>query len=170
MAPILRSCTSSCTPARIPWSSEWGLAAQRDVISFFRYEAADAFGTRVPSREVPRTCSPKAPRRPANELKTFVHLGFNEDESGRTVMEGMNDYIARGRRRPTSASPSLAGAGNADGAGQRNPWLWWEDYTDVQRGRPTAGMLDRCRATKHVPKIIETFGATEFWDLRMSPA
>jgi len=47
--------------------------------------------------------------------------------------------------------------------------LWWEDYQDVQRGRSVAGMLDRCRLTNTCPKILETFGATEFWDLRMSP-
>src|SRR5207247_6341513 len=47
--------------------------------------------------------------------------------------------------------------------------LWWEDYTDGMRGRTTAGMLDRCRATNTCPLIIETFGSTEFWDLRMGP-
>ena len=103
-----------------------------------------------------------------NELKTFVHLGFNEDESGRTVIEGMNDYIAA-RQTPTNfrfAFPGGAGTLTEPGS---EPVLWWEDYTDVQRGRPTAGMLDRCRATNTCPKILETFGATEFWDLRMSP-
>ena len=49
------------------------------------------------------------------------------------------------------------------------PVLWWGDYTDVARGRARAGMLDRCRATNTCPKIVESFGATEFWDLRMSP-
>jgi hypothetical protein len=37
------------------------------------------------------------------------------------------------------------------------------------RHRPSAGMLDRCRATNTCPKIFETFGTLEFWELRMSP-
>jgi len=30
-------------------------------------------------------------------------------------------------------------------------------------------MLDRCRRSHTCPKLFESFGATEFWDLRMSP-
>jgi hypothetical protein len=47
--------------------------------------------------------------------------------------------------------------------------LWWSDYADAARGRPSAGLLDRCRATKTCPKIFETFGSVEFWFLRESP-
>jgi hypothetical protein len=47
--------------------------------------------------------------------------------------------------------------------------LWWGAYRDGARGRPTASLLDRCRATGTCPKIVETFGAAEFWGLRMSP-
>jgi hypothetical protein len=47
--------------------------------------------------------------------------------------------------------------------------LWWNDYPDSVRHRPTAGLLDRCRATKTCPKIFDTFGAVEFWFLRESP-
>src|ERR1039457_4529870 len=47
--------------------------------------------------------------------------------------------------------------------------LWWRDYPDAARHRPAAGMLDRCTTTKTCPKIMETFGALEFWYLRESP-
>jgi hypothetical protein len=47
--------------------------------------------------------------------------------------------------------------------------LWWSDYADRVRRRPTAGMLDRCHASNTCPKIMETFGALEFWYLRESP-
>ena len=30
-------------------------------------------------------------------------------------------------------------------------------------------MLDRCRATETCPKIVETFGSSEFYNLRASP-
>jgi hypothetical protein len=47
--------------------------------------------------------------------------------------------------------------------------LTWGRYEDTTRGRPAASLLDRCRATNTCPKVIEAFGATEFWGLRMSP-
>jgi hypothetical protein len=145
-----------------------GLAAQRDVISFFRYELADASGTANPLAGGTSHVLGEGTSQAGNELKTFVHLGFNEDEAGRIVIEGMNDYIAA-RQTPLNfrfAFPGGAATLNEPGS---EPVLWWEDYADVQRGRSTAGMLDRCRATATCPKIMETFGATEFWDLRMSP-
>ena len=37
------------------------------------------------------------------------------------------------------------------------------------RGRKAASLLDRCAATRTCPKVIEAFGAAEFWGLRMSP-
>ena len=47
--------------------------------------------------------------------------------------------------------------------------VWWEDYPDEARRHPTAGLLDRCRATETCPKIVETFGSSEFFNLRASP-
>ena len=44
-----------------------------------------------------------------------------------------------------------------------------ERLSDQVRHLPTAGLLDRCRATNTCPKIFETFGALEFWELRESP-
>ena len=71
-----------------------GLAAERDVISFFRYELADASGTGNPLAGGTSHVLAEGTSQAGNELKTFVHLGFNEDEAGRIVIEGMNDYIA----------------------------------------------------------------------------
>ena len=46
--------------------------------------------------------------------------------------------------------------------------VWWEDWNDAPRGRGTSGLLDRCRATNTCPKIMETFGSAEIWNLRAS--
>src|SRR5215471_15372517 len=37
------------------------------------------------------------------------------------------------------------------------------------RQMPSTGLLDRCRESGTCPKIMETFGGSEFWALRMSP-
>ena len=144
-----------------------GLAAWRDVIAFFRYESADAAGTANPAAGLAHVLV-EGTSQSGNLLKTAIHLGFNEDEKGRIVAEGANPHIAA-RQTPVNFRFALPGGAGTLYEPGSEPVLWWEDYTDVVRGRTKAGMLDRCRATNTCPKIIETFGATEFWDLRMSP-
>ena len=48
--------------------------------------------------------------------------------------------------------------------------LWWTRYNDTTRGRGTHSLLDRGSTTGTCPKIMETFGSTELWGLRLSPA
>jgi Alpha/beta hydrolase domain len=144
-----------------------GLAAYRDVISFFRYEAADSLGNPNPVAGLAHVLV-EGTSQSGNLLKTAIHLGFNEDEQGRIVAEGANSHIAA-RQTPINFRFALPGGAATLYEPGSEPVLWWEDYTDVVRGRTTAGMLDRCRVTNTCPKIIETFGATEFWDLRMGP-
>jgi Alpha/beta hydrolase domain len=145
-----------------------GLAAERDVLSFFRYGAADSAGNANPLAGSMSFAIAEGTSQAGNALKTFVHLGFNQDEAGRRVLDGINDYIAA-RQTPVNFRFAFPGGAATLTEPGSEPVLWWEDYTDVARGRNTAGMLDRCRATHTCPKILETFGATEFWDLRMSP-
>ena len=145
-----------------------GLAAMRDVISFFRFETADASGTPNPLAGGLARVFAEGTSQSGNLLKTFLHLGFNEDEAGRMIVEGANSHIAA-RQTPINFRFALPGGAATLYEPGSEPVLWWEDYTDVVRGRTEAGMLDRCRLTNTCPKIIETFGATEFWDLRMGP-
>ena len=100
----------------------------------------------------------------------FIHLGFNEDESKRKDRLGQcaMPHIA-GRQMPMNVRFGLPdGAADPYEVGSEGV-LWWSDFTDTMRHRKSAGMLDRCGATHTCPKIIETFGSTEFWALRMSP-
>jgi hypothetical protein len=145
-----------------------GLAAMRDVISFFRFETADASGNPNPLAGGLAHVFAEGTSQSGNLLKTFLHLGFNEDEAGRMVVEGANSHIAA-RQTPINFRFALPGGAATLYEPGSEPVLWWEDYTDIVRGRTEAGMLDRCRLTNTCPKIVETFGATEFWDLRMGP-
>jgi hypothetical protein len=47
--------------------------------------------------------------------------------------------------------------------------LTWSEYADEARHRPAGSLLDRCSATNTCPKVFETFGSLEFWELRASP-
>jgi hypothetical protein len=144
-----------------------GLAAMRDVISFFRFEMADASGTANPVAGLSHVLA-EGTSQSGNLLKTYLHLGFNEDERGRKVIEGANPHIAA-RQTPINFRFALPGGAATLTEPGSEPVLWWEEYTDATRGRAKAGILTRCRLTNTCPLIIETFGSTEFWDLRHGP-
>ena len=144
-----------------------GLAATRDIVSFFRYSERDDNGNVNPlARQIQRAIA-FGTSQSGNFIKTFLNLGFNQDEAKRIVWEGANPNIAA-RQNPLNFRFAIPGGA----AGLYEPGsegvLWWSDYHDEVRHRDTAGLLDRCRATHTCPKIIETFGASEFWGLRMS--
>jgi hypothetical protein len=145
-----------------------GLAATRDIVSFFRHAQADASGTPNPVAGAVKHAVALGTSQSGNLIKTFVHLGFNEDLAGRPVWDGVFPYIAA-RQTPINfrfAAPGGAGTLYEPGS---EPILWWGTFEDRVRGRPPASLLDRCRATRTCPKVIEAFGSTELWNLRMSP-
>jgi hypothetical protein len=145
-----------------------GYAATRDFNSFLRYEEKDAEGNANPVAKSIRFAISEGNSQSGNFLRSYIHLGFNQDEKNRIVWDGSNPHIA-GRQLAMNYRFAVAGGianlyePGSDGV------LWWSDYPDAARHRPTAGMLDRCKTTNTCPKIMETFGGLEFWDLRMSP-
>ena len=82
--------------AKDPSVNGIGFAAVRDFNSFLRYAAADSGGTSNPlAGDVTRIYT-FAFSQPARMLNDFRNLGFNEDETGRIVFDGM---LAMDRRR-----------------------------------------------------------------------
>jgi hypothetical protein len=145
-----------------------GLAATRDIVSFFRHAAKDDDGAPNPIAGLVKYAIGFGTSQSGNFIKTFLHLGFNRDEAGHIVWDGANPNIAA-RQNPINFRFAIpGGAANLYEPGSEGV-LWWSPYRDELRGRPAASLLDRCRATKTCPKIIETFGSSEFWGLRMSP-
>ncbi len=145
-----------------------GLAATRDLVSFLRYAGKDDDGTPNPVAGAVKFAIAFGNSQSGNFIKTFLNLGFNQDEAKRRVWDGANPNIAA-RQTPLNFRFAIPGGA----AGLYEPGsegvLWWSPYRDEARGRPAAGLLDRCRRTNTCPKIMETFGSTEFWGLRMSP-
>jgi hypothetical protein len=145
-----------------------GFAATRDLISFFHYAVQDDTGApNLLASRISYTVG-QGNSQSGNFLRTLIHLGFNQDESGRRVLDGANPNIAV---RQLAMNFRFSAPGGA--AGMYEPGsdgvVWWSDYTDEARHRPAGGLLDRCRATETCPKIVETFGASEFYALRASP-
>ena len=145
-----------------------GFAATRDIVSFFRRDAKDDNGTANPIAGHVKHTIAQGVSQSGNFIKTFIHLGFNQDEANRIVWDGANDHIAGRQLAMNIRFATPGGAANLYEAGSEAV-LWWGDYTDTMRSGKTASMLDRCRASHTCPKIFETFGSSEFWGLRMSP-
>ena len=149
--------------AKKPFVLGVGNAAMRDVISFFRYDTSAA----NPLANAVHTVIGFGNSQSGRFQKHMLNNGFNEDEQGRRVWDGMNPNIAG---MMGSFNVRFAQPGNiaelylpgADGP------LWWADYTDVVRGRPAWGLMTRCTATDTCPKIMETYGGPEHWYSRGS--
>jgi hypothetical protein len=145
-----------------------GFAAVRDLNSFFRYSAADDAGSPNMLARSIKFVIGQGNSQSATFLRSFIHLGFNQDEAGRMVFDGINAFtgvrqVALNYRFAAPSSVAELYEPGSDGV------VWWESYADEARHRPPAGLLDRCRSTETCPKIMETFGSSEFWNLRASP-
>jgi len=144
-----------------------GYAATRDLNSFLRYGDKDDEGNANPVAKSIRWALARGTSQSGNFIRSFIHLGFNQDETDRIVWDGVNPHIAA---RQLALNYRFAVAGGT--AGLYEPGsdgvVWWSPYADSTRNREKAGLLSRCSVTRSCPKVIETFGGVEFWYLRES--
>ncbi|OFW00950.1 MAG: hypothetical protein A3G20_06155 [Acidobacteria bacterium RIFCSPLOWO2_12_FULL_59_11] len=145
-----------------------GYAATRDLNSFLKYEKTDDTGAPNPVATRISWAIAYGSSQSGNFLRSFLHLGFNQDESGRMVWEGANPHIAGRQLAINFRFADASGSSDLYEPGSEAV-LWWGDYADEVRNRRKASLLDRCRETGTCPKIFETFGGSEFWQFRMSP-
>ena len=145
-----------------------GFAAWRDVGMFFKTARNDDAGTPNPVAGAVTHSIGRGVSQSGNFLRGWLHLGFNRDEAGKQVHDGMWPIIA-GRRIALNfrwAQPD--GVLELYQAGSEGPQAWLP-AADPVRGGPAAGLLDRCTATRTCPKIIEHFGSAEVWALKLTP-
>ena len=136
-----------------------GMAAMRDVNSFFRYAGA-ADGNPIAGRI--EWAIGYGRSQSGRFQKNFILLGFNEDEDGRIVWDGAHPIIAGGMGQFNIRFAQPGNIANIFEPGAEGP-LWWGDYHDRVRGRGVTGLLQRCRATHTCPKIFDDFGGPEIW-------
>jgi hypothetical protein len=145
-----------------------GFAAWRDVGQFFKTARADDTGTPNPVGGMVTHSIGRGVSQSGNFLRGWLHLGFNQDEAGKQVHDGLWPIIA-GRRIALNfrwAQPD--GVLELYQAGSEGP-QWWLPQADAARGLPAVGLLDRCTQSKTCPKIIEHFGSAEVWALKLTP-
>ena len=143
-----------------------GLAAIRDFNSFLRYAKKDDFGTPNPlAGDVTRIYT-ETSSQPARTLNDFTHLGFNEDENGNKVFDGMLQWIGAGdglnmnyrwsqtKRTERNRQEELYLEGLFPFANQTT----FDRISGTQDGR-----YKRCAATKTCPLAMEFFSSNEYW-------
>ena len=145
-----------------------GFAATRDFVAHLRSGAADPSGKPNLAGAPVRWTVGVGHSQSGNFLRSFVNLGFNADEGGARVFDGINPDIAA-RQVPLNLRFGVPGGAAETFQPGSEGTLWWGSYTDRLRKLGTTSLLDRCTASNTCPKIVETFGSAEFWGLRMSP-
>jgi hypothetical protein len=148
-----------------------GLATTRDIVSFLRYEQADSAGNpNVLAGRIDKAIG-FGLSQSGRYLHDFIYLGFNADESGRTVFEGLMPHISGGKKTFTNyrfAQPGRSPYQHADMIypGSEFPFTY-PVTTDTLTGK-TDGLLARCLAANNCPKIIKSDSEIEFYQQRAS--
>jgi hypothetical protein len=135
-----------------------GFAAIRDFISFLKFDNGLASGVK---RSIAWGSSQSG-----RFLREFLYQGFNADEQGRRVFDGLMPHIAgagRGSFHHRFAQPSRLG-----------PWYTTDifPFRDLDDTDPvthvTDGLLRVATATNTVPKIFYTNTSNEYWRISAS--
>jgi Alpha/beta hydrolase domain len=80
--------------AKSPWVSGIGFAAERDVVAFLKSNAPDAAGTANPTGGAITAAIGFGISQSGRFLRDFVEHGFNQDEAGHKVFDGVLSHIA----------------------------------------------------------------------------
>jgi hypothetical protein len=153
-----------------------GMAAIRDVVSFFRHRAADDDGRPNPLS----TDSGPPPvehvyafgmSQSGRFLRDWLWQGFNQDLNGGKVFDGVIPSLAGSRKTFTNfafGQPGRFSCQHEDHLtpGDQFPFTYATRFDPVS-GR-TDGILERSRASNTCPKIMQTDCSGEFWQGRAS--
>jgi hypothetical protein len=148
-----------------------GFAATRDIVSFLRHAAADAGGAgNIMAGQIDYAIA-FGQSQSGRYLHDFLYLGFNTDESGRVVFNGLMPHIAGGKKMFTNYRFSQPGRNMQQHADALYPGgefpFTYPVTTDALTGRMD-GLLARCLAAGNCPKIIQTDTELEFYQSRAS--
>ena len=148
-----------------------GFATTRDVVSFLRNESADAAGTANPlAGRIDRAIGFGASQS-GRYLHDYLYLGFNADEAGRSVFEGLMPHIYGGKKTFTNYRFSQPGRSPYQHADMLYPGadfpFTYPVITDALTGKRD-GFLAHCLVANNCPKIIKTDSEIEFYQQRAS--
>jgi hypothetical protein len=143
-----------------------GPTAVRDFISYLKYGGGDAPAALGDQHMYIKRAMGFGTSQSGRFLRTFLYHGFNSDEQGRKVFDGVWANVAGGGRGSFNhrfAQPSR------DGHRMLNSFYPTDLFpfsdlgqTDPETGQ-TAGLLDRAVRSGVVPRIFYTNSSYEYW-------
>lgn len=143
-----------------------GLTATRDFLSFLKYATSDDFGHANPLAGAARQAYTFTVSQPARYLNDFETLGFNEDEQGRRVIDGILNWIGAGTGVAINFRFAQPARTERNRQNHRYPEgnfpFAYPDLTDPYTGK-TGGRGVRCAATDTCPKALQVNSANEYW-------
>lgn len=155
-------------PAQNAYILGVGMAAFRDVGTFFRYETTDDFGTRNPIAGFVKGTAVRGVSQSGNMVRQFIFMGLNQDERNRKVYDGAWPIIAGRRVAANSRWAQPDGVLELYQQGSEGP-QWWVDWADPVRNQPAGSIFSRCNTNNTCPKVIEHFGSAEVYALKLTP-
>jgi hypothetical protein len=155
--------------ARDPKVMGLGFAVTRDVVSYFRH-ADQAAGNPLAAIAFERAIG-FGISQSGRYVRDFLYQGFNEDEAGRTVFEGLMPHIAGSKKTFTNyrfAQPGRQSQQHSDNTypGDQFPFTYAVLHDPVS-GK-TDGLLARCLQRQNCPKIIQSDSGLEIYQSRAS--
>jgi len=154
--------------AKEPRMMGLGFAATRDIVSFLRHETGDAnplgkvrfehaigFGISQSGRF----------------LRDFLYQGFNTDEAGRVVFEGLMPHIAGGKKTFVNyrfAQPGRHTQQHAETTFPGDQFPFTYPVLDDKLTGKRDGILAACLAAANCPKVIQTDTQLEVYQSRAS--
>jgi Alpha/beta hydrolase domain len=147
-----------------------GHAATRDFLSFLKYEVEDDFGNPNPVAEFGgvSTIYSWGRSQGGRVERDFLYYGFNEDESGRQVIDGMMPYAtgAAGRMwmnfrfaQPTVSAQQHSRHHSHEPEFPHTFPVMTDPFTQQEDG-----ILRRCLESDTCPKFFNIDGANEYWN------
>ena len=144
-----------------------GFAAIRDLVSLLRHDTSALNPLRgADGQPLARRVIGAGLSQSGRALRMFLHEGFNEDEQGRQVFDGVMPVIAGGGQgffNHRFASPTRT---NSQHTGHLYPAdvfpFAYGDETDPFTGS-SDGLLRRARASGTLPRVMHLDSASEYW-------
>jgi hypothetical protein len=143
-----------------------GLAAIRDVVSFFKYEKADAEGSENPLAGVVEHVYAWGHSQSARLLYHYIYQGFNGDEKQRMVLDGVMANCpgaGKGLFNSRFAQPTRHGSHHEDNLYP----IDFFPFATVEQVDPVTGesgdALARAREQGFPPKIFFINSSTDYW-------
>ena len=152
--------------AKDPTPNGMGMAVVRDFNSFLRNAAADDAGTPNPLAGDIQRIYTEISSQPGRFLNDFTHLGFNQDEQGRKVFDGMLQWIAAGDGLNMNYRWSQTVRTNRN----RQHLFYLEGlfpFANPTTFDPISGQTDgryqKCTETNTCPLAMEFYSSNEYW-------